>query len=383
MGGFDENSSIETGKFDLLDDRLTHQVSELSCLCAMTQLALESDVLPVEELVERSLPMIRKALADRPDTLVQVIFRDIVRGDDPRNCLSLEQAPIMFKGEMVGRLILGREGDSPEKTSFTPDERGFLKAAGRQLSLVIQHSQTLAEYEELLKQLRHADRLATLGQLAAGVAHQLNEPLGSILGYAQLVKKEGEFSDQVSGDLQRIIDASLDAREVIRKLLLFARPMLAQRSQITLDQIVEEGLWFFESRCEAQKIELVRELANQEKTIYVDETQIRQVVVNLVVNAMQSMPDGGKLTVRTREEEKIVVLEVEDSGVGIEETLFDQIFVPFFTTKDVNEGTGLGLSIVHGIVKAHGGTIKVMSSPGKGSRFCVQFPVEAAEGAKE
>lgn len=158
--------------------------------------------------------------------------------------------------------------------------------------------------------------------------------------------------------------------------------MLAQRSQITLDQIVEEGLWFFESRCEAQKIELVRELANQEKTVYVDETQIRQVVVNLVVNAMQSMPDGGKLTVRTREEENIVMLEVEDSGVGIEETLFDQIFVPFFTTKDVNEGTGLGLSIVHGIVKAHGGTIKVMSSPGKRS-ILRTIPVEAAEGAKE
>lgn len=347
------------------------QACVLSCLQGMTRLAIAPGDLSLEELLTQSLSLLREAFPSPPATHLAIHFRDHNCGDDLPSGIPRLDSPILYRSEEQGSIAVGN-GEGGE---FPEVMKELLKGVGGQLSLVIEHRLTLTDYDDLQRQLRHADRLATLGQLAAGVAHQLNEPLGSILGYAQLATKVDDLPTQVKGDLERIIDASLDAREVIRKLLLFARQMPSERSRITFDRIVEEGLWFFESRCADLGIELVRDLGNRDKSILADETQLRQVLVNLVVNAIQAMPEGGRLVVRTREERDEAILEVSDTGVGMEDAILDQIFAPFFTTKDVDEGTGLGLAIVHGIVKAHGGEIRVESNLGEGSRFMVRLPI--------
>ena len=157
---------------------------------------------------------------------------------------------------------------------------------------------------------------------------------------------------------------------------MFARQAPAERAWVDLDHIVSGGLYFFESRCAKSEIRLVRELAGDLPRFLGDPAQMNQVLVNLVVNAIQAMPDGGTLRIRTGREEGAVLLVVEDTGVGMGENVQRRIFLPFFTTKDVREGTGLGLSVVHGIVTAHGGTIEVRSAPGEGSRFEIRIPVE-------
>jgi len=254
----------------------------------------------------------------------------------------------------------------------------LIDAITRQVALIIERKEAEEHRLKLQDQLRHADRLATIGQLAAGVAHELNEPLGNILGFAQLAKKAQRLPQQAEQDLEKIETMSLYAREVIKKLMLFARQMPPKKALVNLNQVVTEGLYFFESRCSKAGIELVRSLSPDLPELIVDQGQLTQVLVNLIVNAVQAMPEGGKLTVQTLSSDGHVSLIVEDTGIGMSEEVVRQIFIPFFTTKDVNEGTGLGLPVVHGIVTSHGGSIKVESKMGDGTQFKIQLPVRTS-----
>lgn len=227
----------------------------------------------------------------------------------------------------------------------------------------------------LEEQLRHADRLATIGQLAAGVAHEMNEPLSSILGFAQLALKVPAAPQPVVTDLREIVAASLRAREIVKKLLLFAHQAPPQKTPINLNEIVADALFLLEAGCERQGIQLMRHLAPDLPRVNADPIQIRQVVVNLTNNAMQAIEAEGIVTVETGAEDQHVVLSVTDTGHGMSPQIRSKIFSPFFTTKDVGEGTGLGLSVVHGIVTSHDGTIEAESHEGKGSRFTVRLPI--------
>ena len=165
-------------------------------------------------------------------------------------------------------------------------------------------------------------------------------------------------------------------REVIQKLLLFARQSPPRKTTININEVVESGLAFFRTRLEKEAVELRKILDPHVPEIIADQAQLTQVVINLVVNAIQAMPDGGVLTVSTTFEKNHVKFSVADTGIGMRDEVRKQIFIPFFTTKDVNQGTGLGLSVVHGIVSAHHGSIDVESEMNKGSRFTVTLPID-------
>jgi two-component system NtrC family sensor kinase len=219
--------------------------------------------------------------------------------------------------------------------------------------------------------------------LAAGVAHELNEPLGNILGFAQLAKKCPGIPASVQHDIGKIEAASLHAREIIQKLLVFARQAPPEKTQVNLNQVVEDGLYFFEARCAKEGIELVHLLSADLPEITADPAQLNQVLVNLVVNALQSMPGAGKITVQTRFCDHNVYLVVEDTGTGMSKDVLDKIFVPFYTTKEIGQGTGLGLPVVHGIVTAHDGSIEIESKVGFGTRFEIRLPIGEREDMEE
>jgi two-component system NtrC family sensor kinase len=253
--------------------------------------------------------------------------------------------------------------DRPEMDEgpFLIEERRLIDTIAREVASIIERKRAEEDRTKLQEQLLHADRLATIGQLAAGVAHELNEPLGGILGFAQLASKHPETPGQVLEDLSKIESASLHAREVVRKLMLFARQTLPTRKKINLNELVEEGLYFLDSRCVKAGIKLKRRLSEDLPAIEVDPAQIHQVLINLVVNAIQSMETGGTLTVETFPQDESIGLKITDTGCGM--------------TKDVGEGTGLGLPVVHGIVTSHGGTIEVDSLPRRGTRFTILLPL--------
>ncbi len=293
----------------------------------------------------------------------------------------VQSAAVVVRGRQRGVVEVSYSQSMPDldEGPFLNEERSLIDLVAKQISLVLERRQAEEERAGLEAQLRHADRLATIGQLAAGVAHELNEPLGSILGFGQLVQKTKGLPEAVARDVEKIVAAALHAREVVSKLMLFARQKPPTKTKVSLNELIQEWLYFLSSRCAKSGVELVRVYGKDLPDITVDPGQIHQVLVNLAVNAIQAMPEGGRLTIRTAYEDGYVVLTVEDTGVGMTEEVKSQIFVPFFTTKGVGEGTGLGLPVLHGIVTGHAGRIEVSSEPGKGSVFRVLLPVSSSE----
>ncbi len=360
---------------------LTERVKELTCLYGMAQIASQPDM-SLEEIIQGIVELLPPAWQYPEIAFARIILDRISYTNQGfRECRQKQTAEIIVGGIPRGvvDLVYVEEKPDLDEGPFLKEERNLINAVARQVALVIERKQAEKEKLKLHNQLLHADRLATIGMLAAGVAHELNEPLGNILGFAQLAKKCPGLPDSAEHDIGKIETASLHAREIIQKLLVFARQAPPHKTHVNLNQVVEDGLYFFEARCTKEGIELIRQLSSDLPEITADPGQLNQLLVNLVVNALQSMPGTGKITVKTRFSDHNVYLVVKDTGFGMSKEVLDKIFVPFFTTKDVGHGTGLGLPVVYGIVTAHGGTIDVKSKPGRGTRFEIQLPAIESE----
>lgn len=357
---------------------LRERVKELSCLYHINR-ALEGAIGPPDAVFQYIVELIPPAW-QYPEIASACIVLDGRRYETPgfeEGCHE-QTSEVTVDGKHRGTVsVVYREArPALDEGPFLRDERSLLDAIARQIAVIVEHREAEEERGHLQKQLMHADRLATIGQLAAGVAHELNEPLSSILGFAQLLKRDPGMPGDAKKDIQKIVTASLHAREIIKKLLLFARRTPTFKGPVDLNHVVLGAVDLFRHHFEKEGIELSCVLFPEMPMLAADAGQLTQVLVNLVVNAVQAMPDGGRLIVRTHVQDGQVLCTVEDTGVGMTEEVRNRLFVPFFTTKEVNQGTGLGLPVVHGIVTSHGGTIEVKSVPGKGTTFTIRLPLD-------
>jgi len=364
---------------------LRERVKELTCLYGIAHV-IERPGASLQKILGHIVTLLPPAWQYPEITAARIILDGrpyVTPGFGPGK--HLQSADIVVGGRKRGTVEVAYLEDRPEFAvgTFLAEEEKLIVAVAREVALIVERREAGEEKSKLQRQLIHADRLATIGQLAAGVAHELNEPLGSILGFAQLVQRCPDLPQPAGRDTEKIITASLYAREVIKKLMVFARQMPPKKVPVDLNQVVEDGFYFLEARCVKAGIEVARDLARDLPQITADPAQLKQVLVNLVVNAVQAMPDGGTLTVGTQADDGTVSLVVRDTGVGMSPEIQERIFLPFFTTKDVDEGTGIGLAVVHGIVTAHGGSIEVQSQPGAGTRFEIRLPVDGAGATQE
>ncbi|GAB4361383.1 MAG: hypothetical protein Kow00128_00110 [Deltaproteobacteria bacterium] len=241
------------------------------------------------------------------------------------------------------------------------------------------------ELEKIHRHMVDVEKLAAVGQLAAGVVHELNNPLSGIMGYADVALElyKDRPDEQIGPDDRKkmiayfghISTLTQRCRSIIVDMLTFARQHREEPREARLNDLVEETLLFLDKQLSKRKVEVVREFQKGLPTFLANPVQLQQVFTNLVLNAAQAMPEGGTLTVRTRQTGDRLEAEFADTGTGISPELRKRIFEPFFTTKPVGEGTGLGLSVSYGIVQKHGGDIRVESEPGKGSVFTVVLPI--------
>ncbi len=244
-----------------------------------------------------------------------------------------------------------------------------------------------AERLATLEQLRHADRLKTVGRLAAGLAHELGTPLNVMSGRAGLIASGKLSVDEITNSAKTIKAEADRVTTIIRQLLDFARPSKSQRMSLDIGELLSQTIGLIEPLAEKRNVQI--ELVPSPKlTVLADRSQMQQVFTNLLVNAAQSMPAGGTVTASVNarrakppgneraDELNCVAVAIRDQGTGIRPEDREAIFEPFFTTKDVGEGTGLGLSIAYGIVQEHGGWIELESEPQRGSCFTVFLPRE-------
>ena len=244
----------------------------------------------------------------------------------------------------------------------------------------------ITERKKLEQQLRQSEKLSALGQLIAGVAHELNNPLAVVMGYAQLFCKGRTADPKVKDDMFKILRECERAAKIVRNLLTFARPRDPQMMPVDLNQIVRSIVETHEGSLVSDHIELKTHLAPNLPRTMADPHQIEQVITNLLMNAIHAMSecDGPRvLEVATEAFDKTVRASVADSGPGIAPEILSKIFDPFFTTKAPGKGTGLGLSISHSIIEEHRGRIWVQSERGKGAKFLVELPLVPCMGAPE
>uniref|UniRef100_A0A832A7V4 histidine kinase n=1 Tax=Desulfacinum infernum TaxID=35837 RepID=A0A832A7V4_9BACT len=237
----------------------------------------------------------------------------------------------------------------------------------------------ISQRKAMQQQLLQADKLASIGQLAAGVAHEINNPLGIILGYTQLLIREEPEGTERREDLKTIEKHTRTCKTIVEDLLSFARRSHTKKEPASVRDIIDEVLSVVRHNLELRRIEVETHFDPQIPALVVDKDKLRQVFMNLIMNAQQAIGKDGRISIRTvfGDDGKHVRVSVSDTGTGIEPKHLPRIFDPFFTTKSTGEGTGLGLSVSYGIVKDHGGEILVESEPGKGSVFTVLLPVTA------
>ncbi len=240
-------------------------------------------------------------------------------------------------------------------------------------------SEKSAELEKAQRQMLRSEKMAAIGQMAAGVAHEINNPLTGVITFAHLLRRKTEPGSPEQEDLDTIITEAERCSKIVRGLLDFARGGQLVRSEADVNRLLDRTLALVENQALFHNIEVVREYDPDLPLVPLDQDRIQQVVLNLVVNAAEAMESGGRLTLRTgvtrTDGAAELRIEVRDSGPGIDPEVRSRVFDPFFTTKDVGKGTGLGLAVSYRIVDDHGGRIAVSSPPGEGASFTVILPI--------
>lgn len=266
---------------------------------------------------------------------------------------------------------------SVEKTSG--DEIGLLEETFNMMARSVRERDERLKVETRQK-LTQSEKLASIGRLAAGVAHQLNNPLTSVLIRSELLLRDAR--GRQSEDLRVIINEATRCSSIVRGLLDFSRQSIPRRDASNLNQIISDVVTLIRNQAEVNKVEMVVDCSVSLPSIVVDQSQLREVFLNIALNALDAMPKGGTLRFVTRSvkrPEAAVCVLIEDNGVGIPKDDIPRLFDPFFTTKETGKGTGLGLAVSYGIVQSHNGSIEVESTLGKGSRFTVVLPVSGNE----
>jgi signal transduction histidine kinase len=260
------------------------------------------------------------------------------------------------------------------------DEIASLEVSFNQMEDMLQDAmasleKTVEILQEKQTQLVEAEKLASIGKLAAGIAHEINNPLTSVLTFSSLLLEQCPEDDPRHGRLKMIVKETTRARNIVRHVLSFAKEAPLRTEKINLNQPVTEIVESLIAQEAFKGIELEMDLANELQDIFIDPVQIGQVVLNILLNATHAITPPGKIRVSTRSAGNFMELIISDTGKGIPEENLQKIFDPFFTTKDKSRGTGLGLAVSYGIIKKHGGDIEVRSIAEKGSTFIVRLPL--------
>ena len=360
---------------------LRERVKELTCLYGIARLAAQP-----HKSIKKILQGIVKLLPPAwlyPDITFAKIFLNgysySTRGFQEGK--HKQTADIMVSGERRGAVEVVYMEERPEvdEGPFLREERTLIDAVAREVGIIVKRREAEDDQFKLRKQLTRSEKMAALGQLSAGIAHEIRTPLTSIKIFIQSLEKEIKLDENQKEDF-RIIKKEIDRiNENVNRFLNFARPEEPFFQRLSIHELIKESLNLLAAKMKTSSVDLEISLLEVCPPVEGDPKQLGRVFLNLFLNAIEAMPRGGVLTLRStlktipESHEEILQISVEDTGCGIPEKDRPYLFDPFFTTKDA--GTGLGLSIVYSIVQKHNGQIEVESEMGKGSSFIVSLPV--------
>ena len=261
-----------------------------------------------------------------------------------------------------------------DSLDFLTEEQPLIDNIGIKIGDYLDRVASKQNAARLRQQMEHADRLAIIGELTAGIAHELNTPLANILGFAELLKDDLEENTAAGADLDKIIKNAIFSREVVKKLMFFSRAMPQEKTLVNIVPQVKEAINLLDATFRKENVRYSVDIEDEEMLLHVDTVQLTQILFNLTINAIYFSPPDGLVQIRVSQDAKNIYLEIFDEGPGLSEEGLEKVFQPFFTTKPTGSGAGLGLSVVHGIVTSHNGSISAKNNETKGAVFKVSLP---------
>jgi len=307
-------------------------------------------------------------------------------------CNIIHPESLKYCQEKLARVMAGEYISNIQATFMTKDGRS-IQVEGSESPRIIGGSviatqcflHDVTERKKMEEQLIVTDRLASIGELASGIAHELNNPLTGVIGFSELLL-EKDVPNEIREDIAIIHNEAMRAAEVVKNLLTFGRKHTPLKQLVNINSVIASVLGLRAYEQKVSNIKVVKRLASDMPEVMADSFQLQQVFLNIVINAEYSMQEahrGGVLTIMTEREGDIIRATLNDDGLGIKKEDLGHIFDPFFTTKEVGKGTGLGLSICHGMITEHGGRIYAQSEIGKGAAFIMELPVSKVDKGGE
>ena len=354
--------------------KLKERVKELTCLYEVTSIIVNSDYDQLETSLETIVYSLKRAWQFEDDTEAFLSVGDYeVQTEDYTSKMAALISDIKVFNKVDGQIIVGYPSDTYKISDFLEEEQTLLDNVSLAVGSLLERKQIRDSEATARRQMERADRLHILGEITAGIAHELNTPLANILGFAELLKEKVKNDDNVR-DLEKIMENAIFSREIVKKLMFFACEMPQEMQAVALNAVVENVLKLLRPSFREKKIKPTRSFSNDNIQIRADTVQLTQVLFNLIMNAVYYSPVDGQIDVTVTEGSKKIEIQIADEGKGIDPKNEDKVFEPFFTTKPIGEGSGLGLSVVHGIIDSHKGSISHRPNSPKGTIFTVDFP---------
>ena len=353
-------------------DVLRERIKELECLYDISSLVSKSN--EIAPVIEKICLRVGKAF-QFPDLIaVRIkIGEDCYGYDSPFNPHREISQNIIFQDDVIGNIQVGYVGVEMDKNSFLIEEKKLLIKIAQEISYLYEREQRDKNEEMLNEIVRHQERLSILGEMTAGVAHELNTPLGNVIGFAEFILDSSQEKNTIR-DARKIRQSALHAREIVKKLMLFSCNIPQKLGSENVKMMLDEALDLLTPVLKQNKINVNVFNNCPESMVQIDKVHFIQVLFNLLTNSIQASQTNSDIDVTITDLNGYVNISIRDYGVGIPIEVQDKIFNPFFTYNKQDKGNGLGLSVVHGIIKQHKGRIQFSSEPNKGTSFAVSIP---------
>ena len=355
------------------EEKLRERVKELTCLYDITTAVLQHGE-SEEKTLSDICHIVKNAylFSDDAVVLLQVSGHDLRTAKLPPHSV-FQSADIRTADETLGSISVYYPTPNYTADDFLEEEQKLLFKVALEIGGFLEKLRNAETREQMQRSIERVDRLNILGEIAAGIAHELNTPLGNILGYAELIKNQNK-NHQVEQDLHKIISAAMHSREIVKKMMFFSCEMPQRLEHLDLKPIIAEAISLLGPSFKKKNLSYSFNAPEATIKSTIDSIQFTQVLFNVILNAIYASPEHSEVAIDVVNEDDMVLVRISDVGPGIPPEQKPRIFEPFFTTKPIGEGTGLGLSVVHGILKSHRGSISVSDNTPSGAIFDIRLP---------
>ncbi|MCL5128426.1 sensor histidine kinase [Algibacter sp. L4_22] len=357
------------------DEALKERIKELTCLYEVSSSISNANFEDIEITLKVIAKSLQKAFLHPEKTRVCITVKSLsIQTKKHTESRVLIKSEIKIFNEVKGSIVCTLNDTIFKNEDFLKEEQLLLDNIALKVGDLFERIEIQNSEAALKKRMEHADRLGILGEITAGIAHELNTPLANILGFAELLKSNFESNKEVSGDLNKIIDNAIFSREVLKKLMFFACEMPQEMKRVNLVPIIKSAIDLLDASFRKEQVKYLVKIEDETLWLKADPIQLTQILFNLLMNAIYFSPKEGLVTMEALQTKTDIILRISDEGSGFTPEALEKVFQPFFTTKSMEDGSGLGLSVVHGIVSSHKGTLKAENRSSKGAIFTITLP---------